>query len=98
MDPLVAVALATVAFALYVEASPTMGGIWIRPDELGAPRLVPLGLVRLMVAPLRLWTPTGRAFWTAPGLWPVNWPLVVLAVIGMAVLCRLSSGPRPLAR
>jgi hypothetical protein len=81
----------TLGFAFYVQFSPSMGGIWIRVDERNVPVFVPENLVRLMAEPLRIWTPLGRNFWTRTALWPINYPLWILALVcAVYALCPCS--------
>ena len=88
MPPAIAVAGpvvgATVLFAAYVQLSPTMGKIWIRPNDKNEPTLALGNLVRLMAAPLAVWTPVGRHFW-APRQWSINWPLWVAAAVALTL-------------
>ncbi len=61
-----------ILFALYVQFSKTMGNVWILTDDAGV-RIFPLmNLANLALEPVKVWTRTGRTFWTSPGLWPVN--------------------------
>lgn len=82
--------LTTVAFALYVQFSSTMGGVWIRIDMNGDKVFSFGSLALLMVTPFRVWTPQGQMFWTCASLRPVNWPLLMMATMtSLACLVRL---------
>ena len=57
---LIGVLIGTFAYALYVEFSPGMGGIWLRPDVNGNKKFRPDSLLGMMIAPLYkpyLWYP-----------------------------------------
>ena len=69
----------TLGFALYVQFSPSMGGIWLRYDSTGIKVFTPSSLFRLMAEPFRLHNSVGRNFWTRTALWPINWPLWMAA-------------------
>ena len=81
---------ATLCFALYVEASSSMGNIWLRRNHENALVFAPLNLVRLMCEPLQVWTAVGRSFWVHPGLWLINWPLWLVLVT--ALVCGFGRG------
>lgn len=72
----------TLGFALYVQFSPSMGGIWLRYDSEGNKVFTPGSLFRLMAEPLRLHNSVGRNFWSRAALWPINWPLWMIASTG----------------
>jgi hypothetical protein len=57
-----------IAYSLYVQMSPTMGNIWLRPDIDGTQVFCPLGLIDLIFAPLK---PDKLYFWE-PHFWPIN--------------------------
>ena len=62
----------TFVYSLYVQFSPSMGGIWFRNGHF-----VPKNLFRLMIYPffsLDFWYPT---------MWIVNWPIVVSVFGGL---------------
>ena len=73
-----AVLAVTLAYALYTQWSPSMGGIWIRVDADNQPVFVFSNLLRLMVAPLDVTSKVGRAFWSEPSLVVINWPLIIV--------------------
>lgn len=48
-------------FAIYVQFSPKMGNIWLRPDHNGTLCFVPTNLFKLQIYPLKslnIWKPT----------------------------------------
>jgi hypothetical protein len=57
-----------IAYSLYVQMSPTMGNIWLRPDLNGTQVFCPLGLIDLIFSPLN---PNKLYFWE-PHFWPIN--------------------------
>jgi hypothetical protein len=57
-----------IAYSLYVQLSPTMGNIWLRPDINGTQVFCPLGLIELIISPLY---PDRFYFWTIH-FWPIN--------------------------
>lgn len=90
-----AAALVFVGWALFVQFAPSMGGVWLRMDDMNQWRFAPQNLVALAAKPLAVHTPTGRGFWTAPGMWPINLPLLLLAGLGAAaVLHRIPKASR----
>jgi hypothetical protein len=57
-----------IAYSLYVQLSPTMGNIWLRPDINGTQVFCPLGLIDLIISPLY---PDRYYFWE-PHFLPIN--------------------------
>lgn len=81
-----AFATTSVAFALFVQFSPQMGNIWIRRDSTGTRRLIPGNLFRLMAEPFKITSAFGQNFWSRPALWPINYPLWVVAAAAASTL------------
>jgi hypothetical protein len=57
-----------IIYSLYVQLDPSMGNIWLRPDSDGTQVFCPLGLIDLILAPLK---PDKLYFWE-PHFWPIN--------------------------
>jgi hypothetical protein len=64
--------LGTIGYAFYVQFSPKIGGIWLRPDEFGNTVFTPMNLIRQMFYPfcsLQMWKLE---------LLDLNWPIVAV--------------------
>ena len=57
-----------IIYSLYVQMSPTMGNIWLRPDSDGNLVFCPLGLIDLILAPLQ----SDKLYFWEPSFWPIN--------------------------
>jgi hypothetical protein len=57
-----------IIYSLYVQLSPIMGNIWLRPDSDGNLVFCPLGLIDLILAPLQ----TDKLYFWEPHFWPIN--------------------------
>lgn len=68
--------LGLMGFAIYVETSPKMGGIWLRPDDQNNLRILPYNLWILAKQPL-----VDNKFWKTE-----NWDLNVFFWIGGGAL------------
>ena len=67
MDYLIASSVGLTYFACYVQFSPNIGNVWIRPDGSGNKKLFINGLLSLMYEPFRL-----KKLWH-PKFWDLNW-------------------------
>ena len=63
-----------IIYSLYVQLDPSMGNIWLRPDSDGTQVFCPLGLVDLILAPLK---PDKLYFWE-PHFWPINFFIYII--------------------
>jgi hypothetical protein len=77
-----------IVWLAYLELSPRLGNIWLRPDAEGVRRFAPGGLKALFVAPWRTWE-----LWS-PAFWDVNpWPAI--CILGVPALLWASADPSP---
>ena len=74
------IALSVVFFAAYVEISPKMGGIWIRPDEKMRKKFIPSNLVNLMLQPFH-----NKDFWKMDIL-PINWVVHASTIVALLMI------------
>lgn len=82
----VAATIATFLFVVHVAVDPKMAGVVVRVGADGVERFTPGNVLRLMAAPLAVWGPIGRAFWTSAELAVINWPLIVAATTAFMLL------------
>jgi hypothetical protein len=61
-------------YSLYVQLSPTMGNIWLRPDSDGTLVFCPLGLVDLILAPLQ----SDKLYFWESHFWPINFFIYII--------------------
>ena len=64
-----------IIYSLYVQMSPTMGNIWLRPDSDGNQVFCPLGLVDLIIAPLQF----DKLYFWEPTFWSINFFIYLLS-------------------
>lgn len=80
----IAAAVYLIAWALYLEISPSMGNVWWRTGTTGAKEFAPWGIWAAAVAPFK-W---GHGVLWTPAFWDVNpWPVLgMMGLLSMAFL------------
>jgi hypothetical protein len=75
-------------YSLYVQLSPTMGNIWLRPDSDGNQVFCPLGLVDLILAPLQ----SDKTYFWEPHFWPINFFVYLISyTLSYAIIYKIFS-------
>jgi len=71
------ISLSTIFYALYIQFSPGLGNIWIRPDSNKKKHFSPYGLINMMKRPFH-----DKNFWKLNNL-HMNWAFITSSSFGI---------------